>query len=108
MQKINTLTSTISGIAMMALAALPITALATGAHAAPASVKVADLNLTSQAGVAVFNQRADYAARKFCNAELSLSARANCRDGVRVELNEKMDAIRTAQATRTSTTFAAR
>ena len=108
MQKINSLTSTISGIAMLALAALPIAALATGAQAAPASVKVADLNLASQAGIAAFNQRAGFAARKFCNAELSLSARANCRHGVMVELTEKMDAIRTAQASRAATTFAAR
>ena len=35
MQKINTLTSTISGIAMLALAALPIAALATGATPLP-------------------------------------------------------------------------
>lgn len=79
MQKINTLTNTISSIAMLALAALPIAALATGAQAAPASVKVADLNLASQAGVTAFNHRADYAARKFCNTELSLrnSGRAN-------------------------------
>ena len=108
MQKLNTLTNTISGLAMLALAALPIAALATGAQAAPASVKVADLNLASQAGIATFNQRADYAARKFCNAELSLSARANCRHGVTVELNEKMAAIQSAQASRAATTFAAR
>lgn len=108
MQKINTLTNTVSSIAMLALAVLPIAALTTAAHAAPASVKVADLNLASHDGMATFNQRADYAARKFCNAELSLSARAHCRAGVMVELNEKMDAIRTAQAARAATTFAAR
>ena len=108
MQKINTLTNTISSIAMLALAALPIAALATGAQAAPASVKVADLNLASQAGVTAFNHRADYAARKFCNTELPLSARANCREGVRVELSEKLDAIRSAQVSRAATTFAAR
>ena len=61
MQKINTLTNTISSIAMLALAALPIAALATGAQAAPASVKVADLNLASQAGVTAFNHRAESA-----------------------------------------------
>ena len=108
MRKTNTLTNTISSIAMLALAALPVAALATATHAAPASVKIADLNLASPGGIAVFNQRADYAARKFCNTELALSARANCREGVKVELTEKMAAIRTAQASRTATTFAAR
>ena len=109
MQKINTLTNTISSIAMLALAALPIVALSTtAAQAAPAAVKVADLNLVSQEGVATFNQRADYAARKFCNTEISPPAPANCRAGVKTELNEKMDAIRSAQAARASTTFAAR
>eukprot|EP01036_Dinobryon_divergens_P004932 gene4932-6539_t len=83
MQKINTLTSTISSIAMLALAALPMAALTTAAHAAPAAVRVADLNLASHEGRAEFNQRADYAARKFCNTEISLSARANCRVGVK-------------------------
>ncbi len=109
MQKINTLTNTISSIAMLALASLPIAALTTNAaQAAPSTVRVADLNLASHEGITTFNQRADYAARKFCNTEISLSARANCRIGVKVELNEKMDAIRTAQAARASTTFAAR
>jgi len=108
MQKLNTLTNTISGLAMLALAALPIAALATASQAAAASVKVADLNLASQTGIAAFNQRADFAARKFCNTELSLSARANCHDGVKMELNEKMAAIRAVQASRAATTFAAR
>ena len=108
MQKINTLTNTISGIAMLALATLPIAALATNAHAAPASVKIGDLNLATQAGIAAFNQRADFASRKFCNAELALSARAYCRAGVVLELNEKMAVIRSVQASRAATTFAAR
>lgn len=102
------LTNTISTAAMLALAVLPIAALSTTAYAAPASVKVADLNLTTSEGLATFQQRADYAARRFCNAELSLSARANCHKGVQVELNEKMAVVRTAQTTRKPTTLAAR
>lgn len=104
----NNLTNSISGFAMLALAALPIAALATASHAAPASVRVSDLNLASTEGAAAFNQRAEYAARKFCTTERSLSIAASCRQGVRVELTEKMDAVRTAQAARTNTTFAAR
>lgn len=102
------LTHSISSLAMLALAALPIAALATASHAAPASVRVADLNLASDEGAASFHQRAEYAARKFCVEELALSARATCRKGVKAELNEKMEAIRTAQAARANATFAAR
>ena len=102
------LINSISSLAMLALAALPIAALATTSHAAPASVRIADLNLHSTEGAAVFSQRAEYAARKFCTTERSLSSAANCRQGVRVELNEKMAVVRTAQAARSPSTFAAR
>lgn len=104
----NNLTHRISGLAMLALASLPMAALATASHAAPASVKIADLNLASQEGVATFQRRVDYAARNFCTAERSLSSAASCRKGVRAELNEKMAAARTAQAARSGNTFAAR
>lgn len=104
------LTNQISGFAMLALAALPMAALATNAYAAPvpASVKVGDLNLTTEEGLDAFEQRANFAARRFCRAEASLSARAACRKGVRAELNEKMVAVRTAQMTKSASTFAAR
>ena len=104
----NDLTNRISGLAMLALAVLPMAALATGAHAAPASVKIADLNLASAEGAAAFEQRADFAARRFCSTERSLSSAATCRKGVRVELNEKMAVIRTARANQPANTFAAR
>ena len=104
----NDLTNRISGLAMLALAALPMAALATGAHAAPASVRIADLNLASAEGAAAFDQRADFAARRFCSTERSLSSAATCRKGVRVELNEKLAVIRTARAAQPANTFAAR
>lgn len=102
------LTNSISGLAMLALAALPAAALTTAAHASPASVRVADLNLASVEGVATFQQRAEFAARKFCSPDRSLSSAASCRKGVKTELTEKMDALRASQAARTTTTFAAR
>ena len=102
------LTHSISSLAMLVLAALPIIALATASHAAPSGVKIANLNLASAEGVAAFNQRAEFAARKFCTTERSLSSAANCRKGVRVELHEKMAALRTAQAARANPSFAAR
>jgi UrcA family protein len=105
MQNTNTLTDRICSAAMMALAVLPMASLATAAHAT--TVKVSDLNLASPAGVAAYNQRADHAARTYCSNERAISAVAACRKGVAVELSEKLDAIRTAQAARAQT-FAAR
>ena len=101
------LTSTISGIAMLALAALPIAALATASHAQTV-VKVADINLLSPQGVSEFNQRADAAGRKFCLSERTVAGRTSCRTGVKAELNEKLTALRAAQLEQASTSFAAR
>ena len=101
------LTSKISGIAMLALAALPIVALATPSNAQTV-VKVADINLLSPQGVSEFNQRADAAGRKYCLPERTVAGRATCRAAVKTELSEKMTALRTAQLENASTTFAAR
>ena len=99
--------SRISGVAMLALAALPIAALATAAHAETV-VKVADINLLSPQGVSEYSQRADAAGRKFCLPERSLAGRAACVAGVKVELNEQLATLRTAQLSRASQDFAAR
>jgi UrcA family protein len=101
------LTSKISGFAMLALAALPIAALAVPSHAQTV-VKVADINLLSPQGVSEFNQRADAAGRKFCLPERTVAGRASCRAGVKAELNEKLSVLRTAQLSHASATFAAR
>ncbi len=101
------LTATISGLAMLALAALPIAALATASHAQTV-VKVADINLLSPQGVSEFNQRADAAGRKFCLPERTVAGRTSCRAAVKAELNEKITALRTAQLAQASTTLAAR
>ena len=101
------LTATISGLAMLALAALPIAALATASHA-QTGVKVADINLLSPQGVSEFNQRADAAGRKFCLPERTVAGRTSCRAAVKAELNEKITALRTAQLAQASTTLAAR
>ena len=96
------MTSRISGLAMLALAALPMAALAGGAHAATV-VKVSDLNLATAQGAATFQQRADSAALKFCADERSLTAHKACRAGVRAEVSEKGEAIRQAQAAQAQT-----
>lgn len=107
MTQTNSLTARISSVAMLALAALPLAALATNAHAATA-VKVGDLNLLSPAGQAAFNQRAEIAARRFCANERNLTAMKTCRAGVRAELSQKVEAVRAAQLAKATETLAAR
>jgi UrcA family protein len=101
------LTAQVSSIAMLALAALPIASLPASAFAAPASVKISDINLLTPEGMQTFNTRATYAARNFCRDEMDLGVAMKCRVAVRAELNEKVAVIRAAKL-EASTTFAAR
>ena len=101
--------SRISGVAMLALAALPFVALPASALAAPqATVKVSDINLLTSEGMAKFHQRADYAARDFCREERSLSAASHCRAAVKAEFADKVSVVRAARLEQASQTFAAR
>jgi UrcA family protein len=93
------ITNTIAGAATLVLAALPIAALSTAAHAAPMAIKVADLNLGSPAGQEALAQRVDHAARAFCRGEVStvgsrFNTTAACRAGIRAEAAEKVAALR--------------
>ena len=97
----------ISGAASLVLAALPIAALATAAHAQTV-VKVSDINVLSPQGVSEFNQRADVAAHKYCLPQRTLAGRAACVAGVKTELSEKLSVLRTAQLEQATQTFAAR
>lgn len=100
--------NSISTVAMLALAALPIAALtATTAHA-ETRVHVADLNLASPQGMATYQQRAEVAVRDFCLTERTVGGRASCYRGVRAELNEKAATLRQAQIANGATNFAAR
>ena len=99
--------SKISGVASLVLAALPIAALATAAHAQTV-VKVADINVLTDQGVAEYNQRADAAVHKYCLPQRTVAGRASCVAGVKVELTEKLAVLRTAQLEQASTAFAAR
>jgi UrcA family protein len=92
----KSLTKCFAGMAGLALAALPIAALSTAAHAestssgyAQESVRVGDLNLSAPTGKAMFDQRVDHTARHFCSDERNLSLKAACQRGVRAEANEK-------------------
>jgi UrcA family protein len=97
----------ISGVAMLALAALPIIALPAQALAAT-SVKVSDLNLASPVGQAAFADRAHVAARDYCGNVYGLIERSTCRTAVKVELNEKAGLVRAAQIEQATKTLAAR
>ncbi|WP_293680534.1 UrcA family protein [uncultured Phenylobacterium sp.] len=99
--------SKISGAAMLALAALPIAALATASHAAT-MVKVADIDVLTPQGVAEFNRRADVATRKFCLPEATLEKRTACLAGVKAELGDKLAVLKVARLEQASQSFAAR
>jgi UrcA family protein len=94
--------------AMLALAALPMIALATQAEAASTRVVVGDLDLNTDAGLAIFHQRVERVTRSYCNDRLSLSARASCRRGVRAEMAEKLPAVQQAQLQQSLRILAAR
>jgi UrcA family protein len=90
----TTLTARIASVATLALAALPIAALSTAAHAAPSSygqesVRVSDLNLATASGKTILAQRVDHAVRHFCSTEKDLGRQAACQTAVQAEANEK-------------------
>jgi UrcA family protein len=86
----TTLIARIAGVATLALAAAPVAALVTPAHAAGQErVYVSDLNLNTASGKAAFEQRVDHAARHFCSTELDLAQRAACQTAVREEADAK-------------------
>ena len=105
--------ATLAGALTLALATLPIVALATGANAAPAPVAIdmVDLRLDTAAGMQEFDRRAAAAVRKFCRNAASAQAVAahnSCKVAVRAEIAEKLDAHRTALAQAGKTTLASR
>lgn len=94
------LTHTVSAIASLALAALPLLALTTAAHAAPLSVSVGDLS--TAAGVAAFEQRIDTVAGRVCQAQAQgvgtrMVNTRGCRGAVRAEAIDKLSATQRSQ-----------
>lgn len=92
----------LAGAATLALAALPIAALATAAHAAPVTIRVNDLDLNSAAGQAAFEQRAEQAAATFCKARMRSGsfirvADEACISGVKAEVREKFEVAQAVQ-----------
>ena len=93
--------SRIAGVATLALAALPLAAIATTAAARPVAVQVSDIDLNSAHGLAAFEQRAERAAHAFCKNTRQppnqLGRAATCRQAVITELHEKLPAVQQAQ-----------
>ena len=79
--------------ATLALAAIPMLALSTAAHAAPMNLKVGDLS--TAAGVAAFEQRLDKVAKTLCDAQrLGVGTRMvkteGCIEAVRAEAMDSL------------------
>ena len=94
------LTHTVSAVASLALAAVPMLALTTAAHAAPLSVSVGDLS--TAAGVAAFEQRIDKVAGHVCEAQAQgvwtrMVNTSGCREAVRAEAIDKLSAAQRSQ-----------
>lgn len=92
----------IAGAATLALAAVPMVALSTTAYAAPTSIRVQDLDLSSAAGQATFEQRAEAAAEAFCKAQTRPVSRLrvaqdDCKAAVKAEVSEKFEIVQAAQ-----------
>jgi len=85
----------LTSIATLTLAAVPLIGLTQAAHAAPVTVRVGDLNLANPADAAEFETRAADATKRFCRARanherLDLMSRRACAIDVRDEINEKL------------------
>ena len=94
------LSTKLTGVATLALAAIPMLALSTAAHAGPMSVTVGDLS--SPAAVAAFEQRLNRTAKALCAPQTQgvgprLVSTTACRQAVRAEA---MDNLSAAQRTR--------
>lgn len=102
--------STLAGVATLALATVPVLALTTAAHAAPAVVKVSDLDIASADGAQALEQRITVAARKVCTTPANqggLTLRHACMEGVRKDVHDTL-AGRDAMMAKAQTTEIAR
>jgi UrcA family protein len=90
---IKLLTKTMTALAISATACA-------SAHAQTVAVKVSDLNLSDAAQMQMLGARIDSAARRFCaTAPLTdLNQAAACREGVRVEVMDKVGSSASAAA----------
>ena len=100
--------SKIAGLATLALAALPVAALTTAAHAAPMKVAVSDLDLSTAAGQRAFDARVARVGAELCRGEGSLRGRDVCEGAVRAEAREKLATYMASRSAPTVAVAAAR
>jgi UrcA family protein len=104
--------STLAAAATLAMAAIPMLALATNANAAPAvTVQVADLDTLTPAGAQAYAQRVDDAADRFCrqaNPNMRLTERAYCVSAVKAEMADKFEARNAVLAAKAAPQVASR
>jgi UrcA family protein len=89
-------TARFAGFAMLTLAAVPlVAATATIANAAPAAIRIADLDLASTQGKAAFEQRTAHAARDVCRTPVRVTLReaSACQAAVKAEAHDKLAAV---------------
>ncbi len=89
--------NTLSTIGALAMAATPLLAVGSLAHAAeptvqPAHVQVSDLDFSRPADAATFRSRVDAAADAVCRQDAVHAPRSACVDAVRQEAVEKLGA----------------
>ncbi|KQW73331.1 hypothetical protein ASE17_10395 [Phenylobacterium sp. Root77] len=86
--------NTLAGLATIALAAVPALALTTSAQAAPVAVKVSDIAVGSPRDAHTLEHRVAKAASAYCSnaaaGRITLSARQDCLQGARAEIQEKL------------------
>jgi UrcA family protein len=83
-------TARIAGFATLALAALPIAALSSAAHATEYRISVADLNLATAQGAAKFDARLHRATNVICGSNRAIAERMECEAAVRAEAMDKL------------------
>jgi UrcA family protein len=82
------LTARIAGLAIIAVSVASV------AQAAPASIRVADLNLATTRGVTTYNKRVDRIAYQMCSEGYGARLRNTaCEQAVKAEAGEKLAAI---------------
>ena len=86
------ISSTLAGVATLALATLPMLAVASGAHSSSFFVNFSYIDTASAHGAKILNQRIDVAAREFCGrtqpGAMARLADNACIRGVRTEITE--------------------
>ena len=94
------ISNTVAGVATLALAALPMFAMATSAYAAqPVTVQVADLDLASTDGARELDRRVNAAAGAFCSDFTRIAENMTCKNAVHDEVEGKLEAMRISART---------